>query len=100
VAVWLSAYRAPALAGDAQDYDGHAQADERIEDWGAGGDGYGARDDGERDVCIDAGMVAVCDQRRTVQSMPGTGADQAGEPVAGEADRAGEGEGEQVSWRG
>lgn len=32
VVVWVSAYRAPALAGHARDHGGHAQADDKIED--------------------------------------------------------------------
>ena len=61
--VRVSAYRAPALPGDAQDHDGHPQADDWIEEGCACCDGDGADDDGERDVCVDAGVIAVCDQR-------------------------------------
>ena len=39
VVVLVSAYRAPALAGDAQDHDGHPQPDEGIEDRCTRGDG-------------------------------------------------------------
>src|SRR6267143_6435390 len=96
----MSAYRAPALAGDAEDHDGHAQADDGIEDRSASGYHYGAGDDGERDVCVDAGMIAVCDQRRAFQPPPCAAAYQRGEPVASEPDHSGEREGEQVAGRG
>ena len=94
VLVWVSAYRAPALEGDAQDHDGHAQADEWIEDRSTYGNGDGAGDHGERDVCVDAGVIAVCDQRGAVQVVPSAGANLRGEPVAREPDRAGEREDE------
>jgi hypothetical protein len=45
VVVRVSAYRAPALAGDAQDHDGHLEANEGIEDRDASGDGESARYD-------------------------------------------------------
>lgn len=70
----VAAYREPACAGDAQDHGGHGEADDGIEDWGAGGYCDGAGDDGESDVCVGAGMSAVCDQRGAFQSAPGTGA--------------------------
>ena len=87
-------------AGDAQDHGGHAQPDDGIEAKGAGGDRDGAGDHGERDVCVDAGMIAVRDQCGTVQSVPGACAYLGGEPVAGESDRAGEGEDEEMTGRG
>jgi hypothetical protein len=43
----MPAYRAPALAGDAQDHDGHRQTDDRVEDRGASGDRDRAGDYGK-----------------------------------------------------
>jgi hypothetical protein len=98
--VRVTAYPAPALAGDAQDHVRHAQADDGIEDRRARGDCHGACDDGERDVCVDAGVVAVCSQGRAVEAAPGSAAYQRCEPTAREADRAGEGEDGQMARRG
>ncbi len=71
--VRVSAYRAPALAGDAQDHDGHPEADDGVEDRGAGSYCDGAGDYGERDVSVRAGVIAVRDQRGAFQSVPCTG---------------------------
>jgi hypothetical protein len=73
--ILLSSFSAPALAGDAQDHGGHGEADYGIEDPGARGYCDGAGDDGERDVCVGAGVIAVCDQRGAFQPVPSTGAD-------------------------
>src|SRR6185437_12248536 len=89
-----------ALEGDAQDHDGHAQADEGIEDRGPRRNGEGAGNDGERDVCVDAGMIAVCDQRGAVEPASGAAAYQRGKPVTGETDCSSEREREQVARRG
>jgi hypothetical protein len=70
--VWLFAYSTPALTGDAQDHGGHAEANDGIKDRGARGYRYRAGDNGERDVCVGASVVAVCDQRGAFQPAPGT----------------------------
>jgi hypothetical protein len=100
VSVWVSAYRVPALAGDAQDHDGHPEADEGIEDRCTRGDCESARDDRQRDICVDTGMIAVRDQCGTVQPVAGAAAYQRGEPVAGEPDCSRERECEQMAGRG
>ena len=54
---------------------------------GAERDRGGAGDDGEADVGVGAGVVAVGDQRRAVEPAAGPGADVGRDPVAGEADQ-------------
>ena len=95
-----SAHRTPALTGDAQDHDGHPQADDRIENRCARGDRDGTGDHSERDVCVDAGVIAVRGQCGTIEAAPRAGAYLGGEPVAGEPDRSCECEDEQMAGRG
>ena len=64
---------------------GSATADAERDDGGAG-------DDGEGDVGVGAGVVAVGDEGGAVEAVAGAGADDGCEPVAGEADRSGGGE--------
>jgi len=64
VPVVVAAHRAPRLPRDPQDHDGDGEADERIGDLEPGGQRRGGGDDGERDVGVGAGVVAVSDQRR------------------------------------
>ena len=59
-------------------------------------DGGGGGDHRERDVGVGTGVRAVGDQRRAVEPPPGAGADQRGDPVAGEPDRPGGSERAQV----
>ena len=80
---------APRVPGDAQDHDGDREADQRVGDRDADRDHRGAGDHGERDICVCAGVRAVGDQRGAVEPAAGAGADDRGDPVAGEADRAG-----------
>ena len=57
--------------------------------WSAERDDDGAGDDAERDEAVDAGVVAVGDQRRAREPPPGAEPNLGGELVADEADHAG-----------
>jgi hypothetical protein len=95
----LSAHGAPGIPGDLEDHCRDRQADQRVRDRQAEGDEGSAGDDGEADVGVGTGVVAVGDQGWAVESAAGPGADLRGDPVAAEADQAGAGEGDQVSRR-
>lgn len=73
---------------DAQDDQGDGEADEWIGDLQPKPDDGGGRDDGQRDVGVGAGVVAVGDQRRAGEPAAGARAHDGGHPVAGEPERA------------
>ena len=66
-AVYPAAYRLPGVPRDAQDHDRDREADQRIGDLEAERDDGGAGDDGQADVRVGAGVVAVGDQRGAVE---------------------------------
>ena len=86
----------PRLPGDPEDQRGDREADERIGDLDAHGDHDGRGDDTERHEAVDTRVMAVGDQRRTVEPGAGAEPDPRRELVAGEADDSGGGEREQI----
>jgi hypothetical protein len=96
VPVVAAADGAPRVPGDLEDDGGDREADQRVGDGEAEGDRGGAGDDGEADVGVRAGVVAVGDEGGAVEATAGGGADAGGEGVAGPAEQAGGGEGDEV----
>src|SRR4051812_15392628 len=86
------AHSPPGGPGDLQDGDRDQDADDRVEDRHAGCDGGGGGDDGQRDVGVGPGVVAVGDQGGRVQALAGAAPDPGGGPVAQIADHPGGGE--------
>ena len=84
------------LPGDPQDHDGHDQADDRVSDLQPERDDRGAEHDRQADQPVSPGVIAVGDQRRALQPLPGTQPDERGSLVTDEPDRAGGGERPQV----
>jgi len=82
-----------------EDHGGDEEADDRIRDLEAGGEGDRARDDAERDETVDARVVPVGDERGTCKAPSSAKPDLRCDLVAGEADQAGDGEREQVGER-
>src|SRR5215211_5107589 len=62
--------RAPRVPGDLQDHDGDEQTENRVADRRTKRDHDRACDDAERDEPVDAGVVAVGDQRGARQALP------------------------------
>ena len=82
----------PGVPGDLQDDEGDREADDRVGDLRAERDDDRAGDDAERDEAVDAGVVAVGDQRRAVEPATAAQPHLGGDLVAEEADHAGGGE--------
>jgi hypothetical protein len=97
VAVPVAADGAPGTPGDLENDRGDGEADQRIGDRQAERHDGGRGDDGEAYVGIRAGMVAIGDQRRTVEAVARSGSDSSGYPVTAEADQPGGDQGEEVS---
>ena len=94
------AHGAPGLPRDAQDDERDREADERVSDVQAERHDGGGRDDRQRDVGVGAGVFAVGDERGAVEPPAGAVCEMMrGDPVAGEADRAGGGERAEVRRR-
>ena len=87
---WPRPHGSPGVPGDAQDDERDGEADQRIGGLKPESHDRCARDDGERDVGIRAGVVAVGDQRRAGESPAGAGADHRREPVPPESESAGD----------
>lgn len=81
--------RSPRLPGDPHDQRADAEADQRVGKLQPEGHRDRAGDDGEADVGIGFGVVAVSDQGGAVERAPGREADQRRQPVAGEAEQTG-----------
>src|SRR6478609_8592030 len=84
-----ASYRLPRLPSDPQDDEGDREANQRIRDRSAERNDSGARDDGQRNVGVSAGMVSVGNQRRASKRSTCPATDDARKPVAREADRPG-----------
>jgi hypothetical protein len=88
----IGADRLEGLPGDAQDHERDCEADERVGDLEAERDGGRGGDDGEGDVAVGTGVVAVGDERGAAELASGAQADLSGDLVADEPDGAGGGE--------
>ena len=86
----------PGVPGDLEDHEGDREADDRVGDLRAERDDDRARDDGERDEAVDAGVVSVGGHRRAPEPPPRRQAHPRRELVADKADDAGRGEHPQV----
>jgi hypothetical protein len=92
----LAANRAPGVPGDLEDYRRDGEADQRVGDREAKSDDSSGCNHGQAHVGVSAGVVAVSNQRWAVETMPGAGSDDRGDPIAGKADDPGPGQGEKV----
>src|SRR5215218_3415609 len=92
VAAASPTHRSPRLPRDAHDHERDRQTDQRVRDVETQRDHRGAFDHSEAHEGVGAGVVSVSDQRRAVEPMAGARADLRRDPVAGEPDRAREGE--------
>ena len=84
------------VPGDLEDHDGDREADDRVGDLGAERDHDGARDDGERDEAVDAGMISVGGHSGASEPPARRQAHPRSELVAHEPDKPGCGEYPQV----
>ncbi len=96
----VSAHCRPRLPGNAQDDKRDRKTDERISDRGSERDDDRGGNHGEADIGVRAGMVPVSDERRTIESLPGTQAYARRDEIAGIADRAGKRECRQMGRSG
>lgn len=94
----VAAHRPPGVPGDPEDDGGYAKADQRIGDRQAQFDDDRAGDHSEADVGVSPSVVAVRDQRRAVEALPGPGADDRRDPVTDEADQTAGGQSEEMGW--
>jgi len=100
--VWtavLCADRPPGLPSDPQDDERDREPDQRVAELEAERHDDRAADDSERDESIGACVVAVGDKCRAAEALAGAEADQGGDLVADESDRAGGGECAEVGER-
>ena len=86
----------PGLPSDPENDEGDHEPDERVGDLEAERHEQSSGDDSEADQSVGPGVVAVGDERRTVEAAAGAEADDRGQFVAEEADGAGDPEREQV----
>jgi hypothetical protein len=87
----------PCLPSDPQDHGSYREADERIGRRQTQRCGGGRGDDGQRHEPVDAGVVAVGDEGRTVESISGSEPDASGEFVSDESDDPRDGERAEVA---
>ncbi len=80
--------RLPGLPGDAQDDEGDREADQGVAEVEAEADDDRAANDSERDEAVRTSVVAVGNEGGAIEALAGAEADQGGELVADEADRA------------
>ena len=92
----VSAHRGPGLSGDTQDDRRDGQADEWVSNRQADGNHGRRRDDGERHVGVSAGVGAVGDERRAIETPPGAGANNGTQVIGGKAHDACGGQGDEV----
>lgn len=90
------ANRVPCLPCDAKDERGDREADDRVSARDANRYERGGDDDSERHVAIDACVVTIGDQRRTVEPRARAQPDLRGDFVPDEADRSGDRENREV----
>src|SRR5262249_6611787 len=88
---------APGVPGDLEDDECDHEADDRVGDADAERNCDRGRDDAEGDETVDAGVVAVGDQRRVAEATAATEADLGGELVAEETDHPGPGKDPEVA---
>jgi hypothetical protein len=88
--------RSPGVPGDLEYHQSDDQADDRVTAREAKGDDDRARNDGERDESIDAGVVAVGDEGGTRKTPSRSQPHLRGDLVADKADRPSGGEHRQV----
>src|SRR5579884_3693679 len=81
-------HRVPGLPGDAQDHERDHEADHRVGDVQSERDDGRASDHAETDEAVDARVLAVRDQRGTLQPVASAEPDLCGDLVAEEADHA------------
>ena len=81
--------RAPRIPGDLEDHERDRETDDRVANARAERDHDRARDDAQRNEAVDAGVIAVGDQRRTRQPPARAQPYLRGQLVTDEADDAG-----------